>query len=176
MKHTLTLIACVAICFSTMTSCSKEDPGKGGSETSTTKLEATIATNFADIFDFAFTLDGKAITMNKTVSGGTIVYSYTDNALHANGKVGCNVTVSPDADVTSLPDKCDISSKSNYTTSKSTSEGYLSLYSSKDGISVKGLSYSKLVQDGKVSDKASFAAYIASIVSVPLNGTMEQKN
>jgi len=169
-----TMLIC-AIAFA-LVSCQKDDSGEGGSETSVTTLEATISTNFADIFDFVFTLDGKVITMKKSVNGNTIVYSYSDNQLHANGKIECTVTVSSKADVSSLPEKCDFSSKSNYQTSKTTSDGYLTLYRSNSEISIGGLSYSKLVQDGKVSDKASFAAYIATKIAVPLNGTMKQKS
>lgn len=142
----------------------------------TTRLQATVTLSFTDIYEYSFTLGGKPITMTKTQNGNTAVLTFTDDQLHANEKIECTVTVVPTADVEALPNKVDFTAESDYKSYQPAGSGYAQLYLSSGQAQAGGLSYDKMVEQGKVTDKASFAKYIGSKISTALSGTLKPKS
>lgn len=174
--HMKKLFVALMACALVLVSCQTEKQGKD-EETGTpfTTLSATVSVEFIDIFDITFTVGGKPVAMSTSKNGNTVTFQYSDGTVRGNEEVKCEVAVSSKTDYAALAENFNLKVEHTYQTGKKSGSGYSELYRASNKIESAG-SYSKLVE-GKdktgVSDKVTYAAYIAQRISRALTSTMK---
>lgn len=151
-KYMFLAVACLTLSAS-FVSCSSDDDddsGKKEKEYDQTYLHAMIDFTYVDLFDFSFTLDGKAIEMKKEVSGNKIDFTWTENKLHDGQKVKCTVKAKSSADFTTVAKDYSLRAGCSYISGTFTEGG--------TSASQIAASVSEFKQSGNIEGKEDIAA------------------
>lgn len=164
LHYAMIAVSVMAMCIS-FTGCEETNPEeKPDTKTKdATSIEATIDFTYIDSFDFAFTLDGKDLTMKTSKSGNKIAFAYADDKKHVGEKVVCTVTPKSGADAYKLAPEFKLAMECSYVSGTIKENGSLDIH------------VIKMSTEGDITGNEDIAlATLAGSISSFLTGSVEE--